>query len=673
MRAFLVGLLAVASVTSVGVGRAGGSDEQARLAERLGSQQLGVPARLTNIDELRQRVGYEALDRQYRALVRMPHIAVAYAINGTASKITGSTGIYLPASMFKVDETAPKAMEGFGPVVLAAGTEELRVKRVHDPQGWLGPDGNSRPPERTIKFEQYIRGRPVLMGWANISVSEATGEVTEFVSHFLPDRGLPAEPTISAAIATEKLLAGMRVAAGRDDVELILGDEPPWLGYTFRTIDDQGAGSGELIWVITVTSKSGNTVQHLRALVSATNGEVLRFDSSPNSLNRTAYTAFGQTLPAPNYTGKGFLFAEGGIPNDARALEAYNNVGTVYNAYQAAFSRDSMNGAGGMIYRLVHYNIQVAGAAYKNGQLIFAVGGFGLLHPTANLDSVAHEFGHGVVAADAQWQTSDLTVDGAAALDEGYGDLSATIADVYVNGTPTSSTWTMLELFASNPAQGFRYWNIPNLANVQFRDWYPQRSLLRLNEGGQYWNSTILGHAFYLLVNGGNHYRAGLPGSGVPVISVPSVGYATTRNVFYTALSNNAIGPTSGFFPYRDATVQASPNSQVANAVRSAWDAVGVGYGCTAPPAIPNPILNPFYCFGQYMITWNPVPGATKYNAQVASSWGWAFAQTIVDANITQCMQNFLNQVMLRMRACNGCGCSAWSPSQDAPYYPGCL
>lgn len=230
-------------------------------------------------------------------------------------------------------------------------------------------------------------------------------------------------------------------------------------------------------------------------------------------------------------------------------------------------------------------------------------------------------------------------------------------------------------MFISNPNTGFRYWDYPIRAHATYRDWFPQRSFLRRTEGlgGHYLNSTIAGHAFYLLTFGGNHYRSGMFGSGIPVIPVPGLGYSKARDFFYNALKDPLMDSATDFFGYRDATVRAAVSPADKTAIQKAWEAVGVGHGCTTPPSVPNLNLQTFYCYGMYSLDWNVVPGATKYNAQIANSWGWAFANTIVDANIQSCMQYFLQQVMVRIRACNGCGCSAWSQPQDAPYYPVCL
>lgn len=184
-----------------------------------------------------------------------------------------------------------------------------------------------------------------------------------------------------------------------------------------------------------------------------------------------------------------------------------------------------------------------------------------------------------------------------------------------------------------------------------------------------------MGHAFYLLTVGGTHSRAGIPGSNVPVIPVTGIGYDSARNIFYAALRSTAIQNTSNYFALRDATVAAAPATQQTS-VRKAWDAVGVSYGCTAPPATPQIQVWPDYCRGRHKITWPAIAGATKYHGQATPVLlGWGLAQTFTDGNVTQCKQDIPRNTgdwWVRVRACNGCGCSNWSPQGLMEYWETC-
>jgi hypothetical protein len=223
--------------------------------------------------------------------------------------------------------------------------------------------------------------------------------------------------------------------------------------------------------------------------------------------------------------------------------------------------------------------------------------------------------------------------------------------------------------------RALRNWQIPILAGVGYRDWFPTRHLA-LDGQSYYDNSTILGHAFYLLTVGGQHYRAGLPGSGVPVIPVTGIGYFQARNIFYDSMSRGVLRPAnSTFFAMRDATVEAALPAQQ-NPVRQAWAAVGLNYNCTSAPQPPQIQVWPQYCRGKHKITWNSVPGATTYDGQATPVvLGWGLAQTITDGNVNECKQDIPRNTgdwWVRVRACNGCGCSGWSPQGLMEYWETC-
>lgn len=57
--------------------------------------------------------------------------------------------------------------------------------------------------------------------------------------------------------------------------------------------------------------------------------------------------------------------------------------------------------------------------------------------------------------------------------------------------------------------------------------------------------------------------------------------------------------------------------------------------------------------------TWDPTEGATTYYAEHASRvHGWAFADPFVDGPYTSCTLDLRETSMVRVKACNGCGCS---------------
>lgn len=635
-----------------------------------------------------ERFGQAALDAQSEFIRTMPSARAEFGQNGAITQITGRTGIVLTKGLagFKVGEPAKELLEKVGPALLSAGTEELRVTRVYTEAAKADPAERESSPERTVRTRQYIRGREVLLSAVNISLNIQTNEITAVVANFLPDHGLPHEPKLTSAEAQAKIEAAMREGEIEEEQKIVFADAPAHLAYAFEEIRGSYGVGGALVWVFRV-ARSGSH-EPLQASVNAVTGEVVRFEALiAGALTRHSYTAGGGAPGALSFpAGLTWVGGEGVLPPDTVGIAAYQNAQTTYNAFKNGLvpSRSSWNNADAPIKLVTHYFMGGASNAFyaPGGYLVFsdAVPGSGTISLAQDLDSVAHEFGHGVVATEMSNATgftvSQDTVDGAGALNEAYADWASSVVDVYQNGVASLSTWAMATRNPNNQFDSFRSWQAPIVINVQYRDWFPTRSFLSPNSapGGHYLNSTIMGHAMYLLSAGGQHYRAGIPGSSVPVIPVTGIGYPAARDIFYAGLRHQNMLPTSNYFQLRDLTVaSALPAHQ--SSVQGAWNAVGVSYGCTAPPAVPNLIIDPHYCKGRYDVSWLSVPGATKYHGQrTAANLGWAFAATMVDGNVNSCYQDLPNNYwMIRLRACNGCGCSGWSTTQYLQYYSPCL
>jgi len=643
---------------------------------RLRSQQMDAPVPLRDIEVLRERVGAEVLERQFAFLHSLPAVKVEYAPRGATRRISGSTGIVLSnyGRNLKAGDTASEVLVKFGAALLARNSEELRVAAVE-----TMPSTH----ERVIKLEQSIRGIPVLAGEVNLGIDQVTGEVTTLTAEFLSDYGLPTKPTISGSDAKRMLLAAMRAGTSDQSVEISLSDVPPELAYAHGPPGSRGTieTAGHLVWLIGVTERREGGQIFKQAWVDATNGEILGFVHTVfGALNRKVYSGNNQLydlgqLPTPLTP----LFDEGGSSSDPVAMNAYWNANHVYNAFLGVFNRDSMDRAGNRINIVVHWGTNHGNAyhARNGGQdyLLFGDGQSSQMPFGNSVDVVAHEFGHGVVRAEKNFVYADTTIDSGAALHEAFADFASTVVDAWSQGSATTATWTIGEVYPSNSTQGLRYLHAPVLKDVRFRDWYPRRAVGGSILGGtHYHNSTIFGHALYLLSVGGTHYRAGTVGTEVPTIIVPGIGYTAARDVFYNALRGPNLTQLSGFLDVRYATIQASLDSATLQAVAKAWDAVGVGYGCSAAPPIPILQLEDFMCHGRYRVYWNSVPGATTYHAQrVRAGWSWSLAETIVDGNFSECMQEVSQTTYVRLRACNGCGCSGWSAQEVMQWYPQCL
>jgi hypothetical protein len=158
---------------------------------------VGAPPVLLKPENLPVVVEPEALRRQFDVLSAMRGVEIEYSRLGPVSQVIGRTGVELPRSVreFREGSINTGLLEGLGSMLLATGREALVVKsnRFY---------GSSRE----IETEQTIRGIPVVGGLVTASIDETSGEVLAVVAAFLPDRGLPSKPKLSADQAWQALV-----------------------------------------------------------------------------------------------------------------------------------------------------------------------------------------------------------------------------------------------------------------------------------------------------------------------------------------------------------------------------------------------------------------------------------------------------------------------------------
>jgi thermolysin len=236
----------------------------------------------------------------------------------------------------------------------------------------------------------------------------------------------------------------------------------------------------------------------------------------------------------------------------------------------------------------------------RNGQglIVFGEGApNGFLAPnlevkafSAAFDVVAHELTHGVTANTANLNGFPLSEAGA--LNEGFSDIfgvstaffyqpvgSGVLQASYVQGRDLTVPSGVLSRSLNDPAA-------TGDANHYTR---------RIIAGDPHYNGTIIGHAFYLAIEGGVNRTSGL--------SVQGVGAGNREQIekaFFRALT--VLLPSNATFALtRAATIQAARDlygagGAVERAITQAWDAVGV-QPRTAPTAALLPVaLTPAQC-----------------------------------------------------------------------------
>lgn len=247
-----------------------------------------------------ERFGQAALNAQAAFLKRMPDTEIRYGENGAVSWLKGRTGIVLPSGLaqFKVGQASKELLANVGPALLAAGTEELRVTAIANVAGRADFAERQSSPERAVNLVQYIRGREVKDSSVNIVLNQQTNEITLVVANFLPDRGLPIEPKITADQAQAKVEAAMRNSALTEKEKINFQDYPASLAYAFEEIGDNGGIGGALVWVFQIV-KDGLPAE---ANVNALTGQVVSLRQTITAFlpNRDSYDAFGTALTPPN-------------------------------------------------------------------------------------------------------------------------------------------------------------------------------------------------------------------------------------------------------------------------------------------------------------------------------------------------------------------------------------
>lgn len=199
--------------------------------------------------------------------------------------------------------------------------------------------------------------------------------------------------------------------------------------------------------------------------------------------------------------------------------------------------------------------------------------------PLTTLDVVAHEMAHGVT-----WFTARLTYppppapNEPGAINEAFSDIIATATEFHVEEPgrgPLRADYLMGE-DTGFPLRSLRDPQVlQNPITGPYPDHYDNRYLGPLDRGGEHINATILGHAYFLAVEGGANRTSGL--------SVTGVGHENRLDIertFFNAWVNlvpsfadHAIVRESLI---RSATDLFGADAAATRAIREALDAVGI-------------------------------------------------------------------------------------------------
>ena len=335
-------------------------------------------------------------------------------------------------------------------------------------------------------------------------------------------------------------------------------------------VDADGRDAGSII--VTVTSGQGASVD---SVATDWLGESRNITVDRGGWLFPSYTMVDDTRNITTYT-TSYVFFVGGPVLPGRvvkrgwlgwnrgAVSAHANTAVVYDYYEDVLGRTSFDGDGALVEVSIRYNpINIyrasgyANAFWDPTRQQFAFGDAGYLQ--ASLDVVAHEFTHAVVSYVVGAGGSVLDYGESGALNEAYAD----ILGLLVEGKSGADRWLI--------AEDSDYGIIRNLADPTsvrtglgpYRDHYDTRYTGTGDDGGEHVNSTIFGHAAYLMMTDA---------------ATASVSDEAWARVFYHSLFR--LGRSAVFADGRAAVLSAAAaqgfSADQLDAIRSAFDDVGI-------------------------------------------------------------------------------------------------
>lgn len=652
----------------------------------IGQEQRFQTPKLLDARALPVAMDGDILQRQYDALARMQLQTIEYSAQGPVQSIDGWTGLALAgnARMLKKGDSGAEVLQQFKDLLLAAGSETLEVRYNNF------VDASTR----NLTLAQSIHGIPVLFSVVTVEYNDTTGEVTGFTALFVPDRDLPSKPALSAPQA-EQLVSQFLEVANDSRAKQVEIDEGTYLGYFVNVTEPRPPS---LAWVVRATLAGGDREDFI---VDAMTGEILyRAPAESSALFRTVYDVHNTpNVPFPSIPNQYKLATLQDIQLNDVAWLAYDNIGKAYNDLSNRFPT-AANKFPQTVRIVVNWPFLEPNAKWSlHGSVDYFrfSGGTQNKYSYGNpVNIVAHEFAHGFNHREVLGFSGSYSDNQSEALKESFADIMGTVVDIVeaADPGPLSPIWVHGHgLHKASSENGSRSFRDPKgdprvdaASRFWAQDWFPKRLRLDAATYGHN-NSTILSHAYYLLVHGGVHVRAGqpiVPNSTVliPTISVPAQGEAIARNIFMRAWQDNSMDIEPSFVKMKTAAMQAAtalyPGTNASNAAKLAFEAVGVcGVNTTPPPQMTLNDLGDLLCAGRFNPTWNVVPGATQYYAEVAPAQtgfvlGLTSPVTDVDGSTTQCYFQVTQPMFYRIQACNDCGCGPWSQTYYLPFWSPC-
>ncbi|MBC6463973.1 M4 family metallopeptidase [Actinomadura alba] len=263
---------------------------------------------------------------------------------------------------------------------------------------------------------------------------------------------------------------------------------------------------------------------------------------------------------------------EGGAETgDTMADQAYDWLGVAFDFFEAAYRRNSIDGAGLPMISTVHYGRDYDNAFWNGAQMVYGDGDGTLFTAfTGPLDVTGHELTHGLTQ-----HTANLDYYGqSGALNESMSDVfGALIKQYHLGHTADQADWLIgAGLLA------------PGVNGVALRS---------MKEPGTAYDDPNLGkdpqpghmndYVETYRDNGGVHINSGIPNRAFHLAATAIGGRAWERagQIWYDTLTGGGLSETIDFAAFAAATVETASRLYGATAaetgaVRTAWNGVGV-------------------------------------------------------------------------------------------------
>ncbi|RKH39275.1 M4 family metallopeptidase [Corallococcus sicarius] len=444
---------------------------------------------------------------------------------------------------------AHPAVAGVAPA-FRLNAEDLVLRSSHrDEQG-----------NQHLRFKQTKNGLEVVGGELAVHV-RPDGTVYAANGSARDGMKLSATPRIAGTAAREAALAA---TVGKD----LSAQGTPRLVYV-RTED----GALRLAYEVTVTGEGVDSPIRDRVYVSAQDGSlVLRAPEIHTALNRRVYSANnGTSTPGTLKRSEG----QAAI-GDSHVDTNYDMLGYTYDCYKTLFNRDSLDNAGAVLISTVHYSTNYVNAYWDGTQMVYGDGdGVNSIELGKDADVTVHELTHAVTSKE-----SNLTYSGqSGGLNEAMSDTFGAICESWKSGTWSTAPaiWMVGEdVWTPGTANdALRYMDDP-VKDGASKDW-----AANVTSGTDvHYSSGVPNLAFALLSKGGVHPR------GRSTINVPAIGVEKAARIWYKANTDIYTAGTT-FLQAKTWTIQAAQelgyDQATQDAVKAAWEAVGVG-GVVVPP-----------------------------------------------------------------------------------------